>query len=290
MVVTLDEAYATCERLARQHYENFPVASWLLPAVMRPHVAAVYAFARTADDIADEHGDSAEERHRKLDAWVEDLHRAVSGDASTRWEETGHIFRALSHTVRTLDLPVTLLEDLVSAFRQDSTVTRYATWSDVFDYCRRSANPVGRLVLRIGGYRDEQLDAASDNVCTALQLTNFWQDLAVDWRRGRLYLPLAELRAAGGLETDLDAGRITPALRVALGRAVHVARDRFHRGRLVCDAVQGRLRYELRATWIGGMRMLERLERDDFDVFTRRPTISAADAPVLLWRMMVWRP
>jgi hydroxysqualene synthase len=288
--VSLDEAYATCERLARQHYENFPVASWLLPRGMRPHVAAVYAFARAADDIADEDAHSAEERHRRLDDWLERLHRAANGASQNAASgETLQIFQALSHTLHSLQLPVALLEDLVSAFRQDITVHRYATWADVFDYCRRSANPVGRLVLRIGGWRDEQLDAASDHVCTALQLTNFWQDLAIDWRRGRLYLPQSELRTAGALEADLDAGRVTPAWQEALRRAVRVTRDRFHHGRFVCDGVHGRLRYELRATWIGGVRILERLERSDFDVFARRPTLSAADAPVLLWRMMAWR-
>jgi hydroxysqualene synthase len=289
--VNLDEAYATCERVARQHYENFPVASWLLPAAMRPHVAAVYAFARMADDIADEDVASAEERHRKLDEWLEHLHRAAAGtSANTGSREVDATFLALSHSVRTLDLPTSLLEDLVSAFRQDITVHRYATWGDLFDYCRRSANPVGRLVLRIAGRRDEPLDTASDHVCTALQLTNFWQDLAIDWRRGRLYLPETELRATGAAETDLDAGRLTAAWREALQRAVQVTRDRFIRGRFVCDAVNGRLRYELRATWLGGMRILERLERTNFDVLAQRPTISAGDAPILLWRMMVWRP
>lgn len=290
MVATPEAAYATCERLARQHYENFPVASWLLPRSMRPHIAAVYAFARTADDIADEGSSSAEERHRRLDEWLELLHRAVRDTSpSTTSEETAHVFLALSHTIRSLDLPVALFEDLVSAFRQDITVTRYQTWADVFDYCRRSANPVGRLVLRIAGWRDEQLDAGSDHVCTALQLTNFWQDLAIDWRRGRLYLPQAELRASGALEADLDAGRISPAWRSVLAHAVRVTRDRFYRGRFVCDAVRGRLKFELRATWSGGMRILEHLERNDYDVFARRPVIAATDAPVLLWRTLAWR-
>ena len=289
--MALDDAYATCLRLAREHYENFPVASWLLPARMRPHVAAVYAFARTADDFADEDGCSVDERQRRLDEWLARLREAVETPRppSTRGTEADQIFAALGHTVRTRELPVGLLEDLVSAFRQDITVHRYRGWDDLLDYCRRSANPVGRLVLRIGGWRDERMDVASDAVCTALQLTNFWQDLAVDWRRGRLYLPEAERDAAGAAEADLDAGRITPPWQAALSRAVERTRDSFARGRIICDDVDGRLRYELRATWLGGMRILDRLERARFDVFTRRPAIGPADAPLLAWKLAAWR-
>ena len=287
----LDEAYATCRRLARAHYENFPVASWLLPPRMRPHVAAVYAFARAADDFADEGSCGVEERHRRLDDWLARLHESVASDGGRRPPATDadRIFTALAHTIRACDLPVALFEDLVSAFRQDVTVRRYRDWEQLLDYCRRSANPVGRLVLRIGGWREERMDAASDAVCTALQLTNFWQDLAIDWRRGRLYVPESERDAAGADEADLDEGRMTPPWQEALGRAVLRTRESFERGRAIADAVDGRLRYELRATWLGGMRILERLERARFDVFTRRPTLGAADAPLLIWRLAAWR-
>ena len=288
----LDEAYATCLRIARAHDENFPVASRLLPARMRPHVAAVYAFARTADDFADEEGYTVDERHRHLDGWLDRLHTAVGSphhDGVSGSAEADHIFLALAHTVRAFNLPIVLLEDLVSAFRQDIIVHRYRTWPDLFDYCRRSANPVGRLVLRIGGWRSDRIDTASDAVCTALQLTNFWQDLAIDWHRGRLYLPESERDATGAREADLDAGLMTPAWRDALARAVSVTRELFVRGRPVCDGVDGRLRYELRATWLGGVRILDRLQQQDFDVFARRPTLSAADAPILGWRLLTWR-
>jgi phytoene synthase len=289
--VTLDDAYATCLRLARAHYENFPVASWLLPQRMRPHVAAVYAFARGADDVADEDGYAPAERQRRLDEWLARLRAAVDAPPplTAAATQADQIFAALAQTIRACDLPPGLLEDLVSAFRQDVTVQRYRTWDDLFDYCRRSANPVGRLVLRIGGWRDDRLDAASDSVCTALQLPNFWQDLAIDWRRGRLYLPGSELDAAGAAEADLDAGRITPAWQAALACAVDRTRALFARGRTIGDAVDGRLRYELRATWLGGMRILERLERSRFDVFTRRPTLGPADAPLIAWRLVLWR-
>src|SRR5207249_5680439 len=215
----LARAYAACEALAQSHYENFPVASRLLPAPMRPHVAAVYAFARVADDIADEGTAPADDRLAQLDAWLRRLHAAVAIEASegAPHEHDDLILVALAHSIRTLDLPIALFDDLVSAFGQDTMTSRYASWADVFDYCRRSANPVGRLVLRIAGYRDAALDDLSDAVCTALQLTNFWQDLAIDWRKGRLYVPRELIRAAGADERDLAAGVMTPAWRTGLG-------------------------------------------------------------------------
>ena len=204
-MVDLQAAYDACARDCRAHYENFPVASMLLPRRMRPHVAALYAFARAADDFADEGDRSADERHRLLDGWHARLLEAVAGATSTiqRAPESGEpdhtreIFLALGATIRRLQLPPALLEDLLSAFRQDVTVTRYATWPALFDYCRRSANPVGRLVLRIAGYDDSELDEWSDAICTALQLTNFWQDLKSDCDRGRIYLPREEMQAHG---------------------------------------------------------------------------------------------
>ena len=198
------------------------------------------------------------------------------------------IFLALAHTIESCALDVSLFEDLLSAFRQDTTVARYRTWDDVLDYCRRSANPVGRIVLGIGGYRRAELDRSSDALCTALQLTNFWQDLAVDWRRGRLYVPLAERDAAGAADADLDAARMTPEWQAALTSAAARTRELFERGRAVCDGVDGRLRYELRLTWLGAVRVLDRLEACGFDVFHRRPSLGAADAPRLAWGLIKW--
>lgn len=285
----LRAAYAICEQMARTHYENFPVASRLLPSSMRPHVAAVYAFARVADDYADEGDRSPAERCRLLDDWLARLHASVDGAAPDRPDASAPIVRALGHTIRTLDLPMTLFDDLLSAFRQDITTPRYTTWSDLLDYCRRSANPVGRLVLRIAGYDDPALDRSSDGLCTALQLTNFWQDLPRDWRRGRLYVPTEDRDAAGARDEDLDARRMTPAWRRALERAAARTRERFAEGRGVCDGVTGRLRFELRLTWLGGVRILDRLERAGFDVFGAGPALGAADAPAILWRALVWK-
>ncbi|PYR38421.1 MAG: squalene synthase HpnC [Acidobacteria bacterium] len=248
----LTRAYAACEALARSHYENFPVASQLLPAPMRPHVAAVYAFARVADDIADEGSAPASDRLAQLNAWRRRLHAAVTVESAegAPHEHEDLIVAALAHSIRSLDLPMALFDDLVSAFGQDTMTTRYASWSDVFDYCRRSANPVGRLVLRIAGHRDEALDRSSDALCTALQLANFWQDF----------------------------GR----------QCVAVTREQFAAGRAVCDGVRGRLRYELRLTWLGGQRILERVDRARRELLTYRPTLGGGDVPVILWRALRW--
>lgn len=280
--------YRACEALARAHYENFPVASRLLPASMRPHVAAIYAFARVADDMADEGHDAPEARRAKLRAWQQRLHRAA-GDVPTAAEERDDlIFAALGHTIRSCELPLSLFDDLLSAFGQDITTNRYASWADLFDYCRRSANPVGRLVLLIGGYRSDELALSSDALCTALQLTNFWQDLGRDWRAGRLYLPLDVLDATGASLDDLQADRWTPGWRSALAASIDVTRGLFERGRLVCDEVRGRLGFELRLTWIGGQSILQSVGDPRRNPLHDRPRLRPADLPRLLWRAARW--
>lgn len=306
--MTTADAYATCERVARGHYENFPVASLLLPAPMRPHIAAIYAFAREADDFADEGERPADERLRLLDDWQARLLACASRGGLVVAQGSGSgdggsvvaqgfspadadaVFVALGETIRACALPVGLFEDLLSAFRQDVTTTHYETWSDVMDYCRRLANPVGRLVLRVAGCSDARLDRASDAVCTALQLTNFWQDLDRDWRKGRLYVPRESLRQFGARERDLDRRAITPAWREALSDMAGRTRALFDEGRAVCDGVTGRLRYELRFTWLGGRRILSRLEQCGFDVFSARPTLGASDIAGLVWHAISWRP
>ena len=290
----LAPAYDACLRLARAHYENFPVASWAVPARMRPHIAAVYAFARTADDFADEGPRDTAERHRLLDAWQARLDAVADGRAATWAAAPGEpmdaplVFAALAHSIEACRLPASSFADLLSAFRQDTTVTRCGTWTEVLDYCRRSANPVGRLVLRIAGIDDPARDAESDAMCTALQLANFWQDFAEDWRRGRLYVPLDIAGARGARLDDLDRGVITPAWRGALAEVASRTWRLFEEGRPVCDAVRGRLRYELRLTWLGGTRILERVAEQQFDVFTARPSLGLADAPIIAARLLTW--
>jgi len=201
------------------------------------------------------------------------------------------IVAALAHSIRSLDLPIALFDDLVSAFGQDTMTTRYASWAEVFDYCRRSANPVGRLVLRIAGVHDTALERSSDALCTALQLTNFWQDFGRDWRSGRMYVPRDVQDASGASERDLidaPAGPLPGSWTAALAQCVAMTREQFAAGRAVCDGVRGRLRYELRFTWLGGERILDRVDRARRELLTYRPTLAAGDVPLLLWRAMRW--
>jgi hydroxysqualene synthase len=284
----LREAYAACQALAQSHYENFPVASRLMPKHLRPHVAAVYAFARTADDFADEPGREPKERLQLLSDWRKRLHERTPASGS-RLPAPDTIFLALHDTIERFQLPVQLFDDLLDAFSQDVVTTRYETWAGVLDYCRRSANPVGRLVLRLSGYHDEALDRASDAVCSALQLTNFWQDLAIDWSRGRLYVPAETWRTLGADPDVLDSGVMTAEWTAAMRDCTARTRALFDAGRPVCDGVRGRLRYELRATWIGGNRILSRLEQSGFDVFNQRPALGAADAIVIACETLLWR-
>jgi phytoene synthase len=262
---------------------------------MRRHIAAVYAFARTADDFADEGSRSASERLALLDGWSERLHDVARGASSRTVAGEGEpadaaeLFAQLGATMREKSLPVDLFEALLSAFRQDVTVHRYETWRDLFDYCRRSANPVGRIVLRIAGHRDERMDEWSDAMCTALQLTNFWQDLRVDVTRGRLYVPLEEMRAHGASEQQLGTLVMDAAWRNTIAAAVVRTRRYFEHGRPVCDATRGRLRLELRATWLGGIRILDRIEQIGFDTLGERPVIRRTDLPWFLGRLALWR-
>ena len=281
---SLDSAYAHCAGIARRHYENFPVASWLLPARMRPHIAAVYAFARAADDFADEPGRTPEQRLELLDSWHAQLHRAASGQPAA-----DPVFTALRHTIRTCSLPIQLFDDLLSAFRQDVTVHRYETWTDVLAYCRRSANPVGRLVLRIAGVDLPEADRASDALCTALQLTNFWQDFGVDWNNGRLYIPRQEFEKHGAVEADLASGRMTAAWKSALAGSVAVTRTLFDAGRPVTTFVDGRLMYELRATWLGGRRVLDKVQSSGFDTFHQRPALGTMDVVQIATSAVFWK-
>lgn len=258
------------------HYENFPVASWLMPANLRPAVRAIYRFARTADDIADEGDASPRDRLAELEALQAALDRIERGEDGG-WPD-------LATAVRAHDLPVAPLRDLLSAFAQDVTVRRYAGYQALLDYCRRSANPVGRLLLALYRVDEPQAKDWSDRICTGLQLANFWQDVAVDWTKGRVYLPQDELARFGVAESAIaDGGRDRhwPALmRAQTARA----RLMLESGAPLARRLPGRIGWELRLVIQGGLRVLERIDRADGDVFARRPRLRTRD-----WLLMTAR-
>ena len=278
---TVDQSFRYCEELTYGHYENFPVASFLIPKKKRRFVAAIYAFARTADDFADEPGMEQEERMRKLIEWEEELAECYKGSANRE------IFIALRETVQQNDIPQDLLVRLLSAFKSDVTTRRYATFGDVLRYCTNSANPVGRLVLMLFGYRDEQLFQYSDHICTALQLANFWQDVTVDLDKDRMYLPLEDMRRFSVTEQELFSRSFTPAVLSLMEFQVKRTREFFEKGKPLLDAVGRDLKLELRLTWRGGMEILRKIENAGYDVFGERPTLSKKDKLGLLIRSLV---
>jgi hydroxysqualene synthase len=266
--------------------ENFPVASWLCPARLRPAIAAIYWFARTADDLADEGDRTAAQRLDDLDGYQADLLACVAGRAvSPRWR---HVFEPLGRALRDFSLPLPPLTDLLGAFRQDVVKTRdgagYADRGELLDYCRRSANPVGRLLLHLYGVGDAAALARSDSICTALQLANFWQDLSVDLPRGRHYLPAQDL-ARHGLDPLLPAtwpGH--PNAPRLLATQVQWTRDTMQQGAALVHQVPGRAGWELRLVVQGGLRILDRIEAGGFNSFHVRPRLRGWDLAPLLWR------
>jgi squalene synthase HpnC len=270
-----------------EHYENFPVASILCPPRLRPAVSAIYHFARTADDIADEGDAVAEQRLQDLSSYRADLAATLRGEApSPRWPQ---VFRPLRATLVAHALPADLLTDLLSAFEQDVVRTRYADRADLLDYCRRSANPVGRLLLHLYGVRDASALRQSDAICTALQLANFWQDLGVDTRRGRIYPPATDCARHGVAPTALLAQQDAPNVRALVAELVGWARDLMRSGAPLVHAVPGRAGWELRLVVQGGLRILEKIEQMNLATLQARPTIGALDAPLLLWRALWMR-
>ncbi|MDR2429311.1 MAG: squalene synthase HpnC [Puniceicoccales bacterium] len=289
--MTLEESYARCGALARSHYENFPVAR-LIPRRLRPHVAAIYAFARTADDIADEGyapgGDGALasgarlEALRRMDAQCVAAHAGARVETDLEW-----IFLALGDTLRRFDIDPGLCLDLTSAFAQDVTKRRYADFGEVLDYCRRSANPVGRLVLLLHGYSDARRFAQSDAICTALQLANFWQDVAVDWKKdGRVYLPLEDLARFGAGVEEIGRGKASPALRECIRFNVDRAQALFDEGKPLAGSLRFPLSLEIRATWLGGVTILRKIRGLGYDTVGARPRINSGDKLRLLFRAL----
>ncbi|OYT99532.1 MAG: squalene synthase HpnC [Burkholderiales bacterium PBB1] len=265
-----------------EHYENFPVASWLCPAPLRGTVAAIYWFARTADDIADEGNAPAAQRLADLSAYRADLATVAAGNTpSPRWQT---VFGPLSEAMARHHLPVALLADLLSAFEQDVVKTRYADRAEVLNYCSRSANPVGRLLLHLYGVSDAESLAQSDAICTALQLINFWQDVGIDTARGRLYLPLADIASHGLSVESLLARQDSPATRGLIAEMTAWARTLMLQGAPLVHRVAGRAGWELRLVVQGGLRIADKIEHMDYATLQQRPRIGKADAPLLLWR------
>ena len=264
---SLDEARAYCARLARTHYENFSVASWFLPRRLRQHFFNVYAYCRISDDLGDEVGDTAASLEL-LDQWQRELDACYDG--SPRHP----VFVALSETVRQFDIPGHEFSDLLTAFRQDQTVTRFETFNDVLAYCHYSANPVGHLVLYLCGYRDVERQQFSDYTCTALQLVNFWQDVSVDYAKDRIYLPLEDLRRFGVTEDDIAGNQNTLAFREMMKFEVERARDWFRRGLPLVGKVDRELAVDLDLFSRGGMEILNAIERQNYAVLGNRPAIS----------------
>lgn len=270
------------------HYENFPVASYLMPARLRGPIATIYRFARQADDIADEGDLPAEERRARLRAYDLQIERIALG-RPVEPEPEGDLFEALGAVIGHFGLAPQLFRDLLSAFTQDTEKRRYADFASVLDYCRRSANPVGRLML--GLYRAETPTHLiwSDRICTALQLINFWQDVAVDLQKDRVYLPEAELADHGlsvaALPDAVGSERYRGLMRFQCERARAIMLE----GAPLAQALPGRIGLELRFVVQGGLRILDKIEAVDFDVFARRPVLSKADAPLLAWRALRMR-
>ena len=264
---SLAEAQAYCERLARTHYENFSVATWFLPARLKQHFLNVYAYCRISDDLGDEVGDP-QQSLALLEQWEAELNACYEG--SPRHP----VFVALRQTVSLLDIPKKPFADLLIAFRQDQAITRYESFADLLGYCLNSANPVGRLVLYVCGYRDEERQRLSDFTCTALQLANFWQDVAVDYGKGRIYLPLEGLRQFRVSEQEIANGNASPEFRELMKFEVARAREWFARGLPLTGMVDPALALDIELFSRGGQEILNAIERQGYDVLSRRPVIS----------------
>lgn len=271
-----------------QHYENFPVASWLCPPHLRPPIAAIYHYARTADDLADEGDAPAQQRLDELAAYRADLQAVADGRAhSGRWPQ---VFEPLAAMLREFTLPVPLMDDLLDAFMQDVRKTRdqasYADQAELLDYCRRSANPVGRLLLHLYGVHDEGALRESDAICSALQLINFWQDLSRDIPRGRHYLTDADCAARGVSRAELATLRPNARVLALIETQVRAARALMLQGAPLVHRIPGRAGWELRLVVQGGLRILDKIAALGYDTLQQRPTIGAVDAPRLLWRSL----
>lgn len=299
---SLDEARSYCRRLATSHYENFSVATWFLPKHLHQHFFNVYAYCRISDDLGDEVGDTRVSL-ALLDRWQQELDATYSviegatsagdgGNAALQAAGAGvrhPVFVALAETIQTCAIPQHEFSNLLTAFRQDQTVTRYETFDELLGYCRNSANPVGHLVLYLCGYRDEERQQLSDCTCTALQLANFWQDVSVDWKKGRVYLPLEDLRRFGASESQIADGVFNSQFRDLMRFEVERARRWFERGLPLVKMVNRSLALDLELFSRGGLAILQAIEKQDFNVLARRPSLSSFRKVELAFRALAGR-
>jgi squalene synthase HpnC len=269
---SLAQAYEYCGRLARSHYENFTIASWLMPRAMRPHMHAIYAYARMADDFADEEHDLA-----KLDGWEQELDLAYAGTPRHP------VFVALADTVSRFDIPRQPFADLLRAFRSDVDFKGFETMDELLGYARYSANPVGRLVLYLFGYRDAERQELSDRICTGLQLANFWQDIAIDLSKGRIYVPRRDLARFGYRAEQLRAGLVNSAFVELMRHEVEFARGLLASGGALHALVGPRLRRDILMFAGGGLAILRAIEGAGYDVFRSRPKLRKLDYARLGW-------
>ncbi|EEO27569.2 squalene synthase HpnC [Oxalobacter paraformigenes] len=265
--------------MAVEHYENFPVASILLPSRLRQPVEVIYHFARSADDIADEGDLSSSERLAALSFYADELDRIGRGETPRR-----ELFVALGKTVRDFHLPLEPFKNLLFAFRQDISVKRYDAFADLLDYCRCSANPVGLLMLHLYDAATEENCRMSDAICTALQLINFWQDVALDWQKDRIYIPQEDMRAFGVTPDDIAGANVSENWKALMAFETERTRKLMHSGAPLAEKLPGRIGWELRLVVQGGLRILERIESAGFDVFRKRPVLRGGD-----WLSIVWR-
>ena len=265
------------------HYENFPVGSLVMPRRLRRPTHAIYAFARTADDIADEGNDEAAERIRKLDGLAAELDRIGAGETP----QTALMQRLQREAVVPFAMPLQPFYDLLSAFKQDTVKTRYQHFGELADYCRRSANPVGRMMLHLYGQTDAQSIAQSDGICTALQLINFWQDVAVDWQKNRVYIPQEDLAKFGVSEAQIAEGRADFAFQKLMAYQCERAFKMLKGGSPLGKTLKGRLGFELRMIVVGGQLILQKLDGVKYDVFTQRPVLDKKDWLIILKRALL---
>ena len=277
----LCDAYRQCREIARRHYENFPVISFFLPKAELNALAAVYAFARSADDVADEGALPAAERHARLGAMEEKLGKVSSGAPSDN-----PVFLALCDTLTRFEVPAALLSDLLKAFHMDVDHVQPRLFEDLLTYSRFSANPVGRIVLRVFRYCNDAMDELSDRICTGLQLANFWQDLSVDLPQGRVYLPVDEMEKAGYNDQRLRQYVIDEDFRRMMRRLIDRTEELFEEGKPLLRMVRGSLRLQLGATWLGGRKILELIRKADYDVLHHRPRIHTRHAVSMIPRIL----